>query len=76
MVMPGMQGDELAERLSRLRSSLKILIMSGYTTQAAVQRNDTGKGRGFIWKPFDPFVLAARIRHLLDWPTVVSHEKH
>jgi PAS domain S-box-containing protein len=66
MVMPGMQGDELAERLRGLRPSLKILIMSGYTTQASVQKNDTDRGRGFIRKPFDPFVLAARIRHLLD----------
>jgi len=65
VVMPGMHGDELADRLSRRRPSLKVLFMSGYTTHTAVQKNDAGRGRGFIRKPFDPFMLAGSIRNLL-----------
>ena len=65
VVMPGMHGDELADSLSRRRPSLKVLFMSGYTTHTAVQKNDARRGRGFIRKPFDPFVLAGSIRDLL-----------
>jgi CheY-like chemotaxis protein len=65
VVMPGMHGHELADRLGRLRPSLRVLFMSGYTTHTGLQDNDARRGRGFIRKPFDPFVLAGSIRDLL-----------
>ena len=70
MVMPGIPGEDLANRLSQHRPALRVLFMSGYRTHSAVQKDDAAKGRGFIRKPFDPFVLAAKIRTLLGPPAV------
>ncbi|HXJ39951.1 MAG TPA: PAS domain S-box protein [Bryobacteraceae bacterium] len=72
VIMPGVQGDELAERLRALRPSLKVIFMSGYTSSPAVQRTDLKSGTAFIRKPFDPFVLAARIRELLGFPSTAT----
>ncbi len=65
VVMPGMRGDEFAERIRASRPAIRILFMSGYTSNTALQRNDPPRGMAFIRKPFDPFALAAKIRELL-----------
>ena len=67
MVMLGMRGPELAERLALLRPEMKILYMSGYTDDATFRNEDVGKGTAFIQKPFGPSALANKVREVLDF---------
>jgi hypothetical protein len=67
VVLPGgMNGRELAERLREDRPELRILFMSGYTSDAIVHRGVLTQELAFIQKPFSPTGLAARVRELLD----------
>jgi CheY-like chemotaxis protein len=66
LVMPGMGGREVAERLGRLRPGIRVLHMSGYTDDAVVRRAVPDRGAAFIQKPFGSDELARRIRELLD----------
>jgi two-component system cell cycle sensor histidine kinase/response regulator CckA len=70
MVMPGMNGRELAQHLVALKPDLRILFMSGYTDDVGLL---TGLGEGtsnFLQKPFTPTALAQIVRKLLDAPTI------
>jgi len=65
VVMPGMTGRELAERVVEIRPGMKVLLMSGYTdeiTKAGFLEN----GLHFIEKPFTSNSLAMKIREVLD----------
>ena len=66
VVMPGMHGPELAERLVARHPGLKVLYMSGYTDQAVVERGVLQAGAPFLQKPFTPAVLRRKVRELLD----------
>jgi two-component system, cell cycle sensor histidine kinase and response regulator CckA len=64
MVMPGMEGSELAMRLEAMSPRLRVLCMSGYTDQiAAVAANQPA--RAFLPKPFTPRDLAKKVREAL-----------
>jgi two-component system cell cycle sensor histidine kinase/response regulator CckA len=65
VVMPGMSGRELAERLAPLRPEMKILYMSGYTDDAIVNHGVPGSGAGLIQKPFSQDALARKVHALL-----------
>ena len=62
VVMPGMNGRELADRLLALRSTLKVLYMSGYTDDAIIHRGVLDPGTAFIGKPFSSDALLAKVR--------------
>lgn len=66
VVMPGINGRELAEKVLALRPDIKVLFMSGYTDNAIVQYGILEPGLSFIEKPFSPDVLAGRIRQVLN----------
>ncbi|MFZ1986542.1 MAG: response regulator, partial [Desulfatitalea sp.] len=66
VVMPTMNGNELRERIERLRPGIKTLFMSGYTADAISHRGVVGEGSGFIQKPFSPQALARKVREVLD----------
>jgi two-component system cell cycle sensor histidine kinase/response regulator CckA len=67
LVMPNMQGADLAERLRRARPDLRILLMSGYTDELVVQR--LGRDSvAFLPKPFTSVELVEKIRLVLDAP--------
>jgi CheY-like chemotaxis protein len=68
VVMPGMGGRELAERLAPLRPELKLVYMSGYTGDAVVHRGLLKDGLPFLAKPFTPEDLALKVRSALDSP--------
>jgi PAS domain S-box-containing protein len=66
VVMPGMNGRELANLLKEKRSELKVLFMSGYTANVIVHRGVLDDDVCFIQKPFSQAVLANKVREALD----------
>jgi PAS domain S-box-containing protein len=66
LVMPGMSGQELAQRLALLRPEMKVLYMSGYSSHAAMASGAFQGRDGFIQKPFSPHDLADKVRRILD----------
>lgn len=69
MIMPRMSGYELAVQLRALVPGMRVLLMSGYTKDAAVRRDPTADVDGFIEKPFTSAGLAAKVRQVLDAPS-------
>jgi PAS domain S-box-containing protein len=65
MVMPGMSGRDLAERLRTLRTSLPVLYISGFVQDAAARAAFASEHSAFVAKPFSPELLADRVRELL-----------
>jgi CheY-like chemotaxis protein len=72
VVMPGMSGRELSERLAPVRPAMKVLYMSGHTDDAIFHHGVTQAGTGFLQKPFTPDALERRVRALLGNPATVS----
>jgi signal transduction histidine kinase len=68
VVMPGMSGRELWDRLRMLRPNSRVLFMSGYTDDAIAQHGVLEPGIAFLQKPFTPFSLARKVREVLDAP--------
>jgi two-component system, cell cycle sensor histidine kinase and response regulator CckA len=66
VVMPEMNGRELAERRLELRPGLKHLFMSGYTADVIAHRGVLDEGVNFIQKPFSLKDLAVKIRYVLE----------
>jgi two-component system cell cycle sensor histidine kinase/response regulator CckA len=67
MKMPkGLSGLELAEKLWRMKPSLKIIIMSGYSLEMVRESTIGVVGYTFLAKPFELRVLAETVRHCLD----------
>jgi PAS domain S-box-containing protein len=66
VLMPGMNGRELAESLGPLLPKMKVLYMSGYTDQAIVYHGFLEKGMNYIEKPFRVDALARKVREVLD----------
>jgi two-component system cell cycle sensor histidine kinase/response regulator CckA len=65
VVMGGMNGRELAERLLALRPSTKLLYMSGYTEDAIIRHGVMAAHTAFLGKPFTPAALLAKVREVL-----------
>ncbi|MEJ2040833.1 MAG: ATP-binding protein, partial [Desulfosarcinaceae bacterium] len=66
VVMPGMNGRDLADQLQVLFPDLKVLFMSGYTSDVIAHRGVLEEGVHFIAKPFSRQELAFKVREVLD----------
>jgi two-component system, cell cycle sensor histidine kinase and response regulator CckA len=66
VVMPGVNGRELALRLGAQRRDIKVLFVSGYTGEAIRRHGLLELGAAFLQKPFSPDSLARKVRDVLD----------
>jgi two-component SAPR family response regulator len=66
VIMPGMNGRELANRAWELRPELKVLFMSGYSRNAVVHHGRVDLDVQLIQKPVSLQDLTARIRDMLN----------
>ena len=67
LVMPGMGGRELVERIRQLAPALRILCTSGYVMPA-----DEQTGTAYLQKPFTSAELLAKVKHVLASKTTVD----
>ena len=70
VIMPGMNGRELAESLRAARPALKILYMSGYTRDVLAQNLNLDHPVRLLRKPFTPEELVNYVRDVLDEDTL------
>jgi PAS domain S-box-containing protein len=74
IVLPEMSGLELAERLTRLRSGLKVAYMTGYPQDLIVPQSAERAEVVVLLKPFTPAALAGAVRKALDAPSAGGGE--
>jgi CheY-like chemotaxis protein len=66
VVMPGMNGRELAGALAEKHPNMRVLFTSGYADHAIVRHGELEPGLAFIQKPFTANGLARKVREVLD----------
>jgi PAS domain S-box-containing protein len=68
VIMPGMNGRELANQVSSSRPDMKVLYMSGYTENHIGHNGTLDQGITLLQKPFTLPALQAKVREVLDTP--------
>ncbi len=66
VIMPGMNGRELAQRISEIRPNTKVLYMSGYTENVIGRNGTLDAGIRLLQKPFSLHNLKKKVREVLD----------
>ncbi len=66
VVMPGMSGPQLAQRLAKIRPDMKVLFMSGYTDDSAVRHRVIESDFAYLQKPITVDTLTRKVRAVLD----------
>jgi CheY-like chemotaxis protein len=66
VVMPNMSGCRLAGELAVTRPDMRVLYLSGYTENVAIQKGIVNGSVPFLAKPFNRDALATTIRSVLD----------
>jgi len=66
VVMPNMSGRDLADRLRKERSGLKVLFMSGYTDDTLLHHGVYEAREAYLQKPFALQAFASKVRQILD----------
>ncbi len=74
VIMPGMNGRELANKVSPTRPEMRVLYMSGYTENHIGHNGTLDEGITLLQKPFTLPALKAKVREMLDTP--LPQEKH
>jgi DNA-binding response OmpR family regulator len=64
--MPGLNGQDVAERVRALRPDIRVLFMSGYNEEAVLRDGVLAAGAAFLEKPFSPSELLNRVRRILQ----------
>jgi len=65
VVMPGMSGRDLSQRLIAARPELRVLYMSGYTENVFAHQGASQESIAFLPKPLTPDALLVRVREVL-----------
>ncbi len=79
VIMPGMNGRELAQRISEIRPNVKVLYMSGYTENVIGRNGTLDAGVRLLQKPFTLRDLKSKVREVLDstpFPPEVAMSVH
>ena len=66
VVMPGMDGHQLSDKLTARCPALKVLYMSGYADDVIAHRGVLDRGVTLVQKPFSRAVLLGKVREVLD----------
>jgi CheY-like chemotaxis protein len=66
IIMPGMSGGALRDRVVEIRPDIKVLFMSGYTDDSLSISGIIESGVAFLEKPFTPDGLSRKIREVLE----------
>jgi two-component system, cell cycle sensor histidine kinase and response regulator CckA len=66
LVLPGINGRELAEQIAATHGDVRVLYMSGYTDDAIVRHKVIEPGTAFLQKPFTASALARKVRETLS----------
>lgn len=72
VIMPGMNGRELAQRMLPVHPEMKVLYTSGYTENAIAHHGIIDAGLNFIGKPYTPQSLSIKLRQVLSSDAPVS----
>ena len=75
VVMPEMNGKDLANKLTPLCPGIRILFVSGYTSNVIAHHGILDEGVNFIQKPFSMDALGAKVREVLDAPSLPPRDK-
>jgi CheY-like chemotaxis protein len=68
VIMPGMNGREVADAVRALRPGLRVLFVSGHSGEVLNRMGGLGEGAHFLSKPFSTAELADAVRHAIDGP--------
>jgi len=66
VVMPGLNGPDLAQQIIQFRPEIRLLYVSGFTNNLSIESDSMSPRAGFLPKPFTAQVLATRVRECLD----------
>jgi PAS domain S-box-containing protein len=66
VIIPGLDGTELARRVAKVKPGLPILFMSGYTDDDIIRRGLLDRDQLFLQKPFTPDALIRRVAEILE----------
>jgi two-component system, cell cycle sensor histidine kinase and response regulator CckA len=66
VVMPGMDGKQLARRIAALKPGVRVLYMSGYTADVIAKRGVLEQNTDFLQKPFARLDLALKVHEVLQ----------
>jgi CheY-like chemotaxis protein len=75
VVMPGMNGRQLADLISAAKPGIKVLFMSGYTADVMIERGVLEHNKAFLAKPFSRDELARKLREVLETHEAVNPER-
>ena len=68
IMMPGMNGVDLAKKLTVMKPNTKVLFMSGYVCPSVAHQGTPGSEFSFIQKPFAPDTLVQKMKSVLSGP--------
>ncbi len=68
VIMPGLNGRQLADRFATIHPETRVLFMSGYAGEALSAQGVLDSSVAFLAKPFLPSDLARKVREVLDGP--------
>jgi len=66
LILPGMSGRELVDKVAELKPEIRVLFMSGYSDEAVARHGILEPGLAFLQKPFSRDALVRKVRDVLD----------